>query len=397
MITLSRLVGLLILGVLLGAAASYAFQSSFRAPPPGSQSTNAAEANSSGETRKTAVHALGTLEPRDGALMIASPLVGTPVKEVLVSEGQVVAAGQPLIRLDETVPKEELGIAVAQRQQAEERQQAEVSLARQRLEAADLALEQAQAARGVEIDAQNKQVELMDAKLKQAQDDLKRLDQLARAERPVVSAQQVEQQRTLVKLATVERDASKTAQTRLEQSLTFNLQKAQTEKKNAEEALIVANRGTALAALDRQIKLAEHKLAQVTVIAPDAGTVMSIAAHPGELVSNQPLLQLANLDELECHAEVDVADLPLLAGRREATLTCRAFRGAKLPATIERVRNVAGAATLRPVDPRRPVDRTVATVVLRVDGREAAKVLGSASSDAVSALMGLQVDVEIPL
>ena len=59
---------------------------------------------------------------------------------------------------------------------------------------------------------------------------------------------------------------------------------------------------------------------------------------------------------------------------------------------------VAKAGTkISPVDPRKPVDRTVATVVLKLDGREAAKLLGGALPDAASALMGLQVDVEIPL
>ena len=43
------------------------------------------------------------------------------------------------------------------------------------------------------------------------------------------------------------------------------------------------------------------------------------------------------------------------------------------------------------------VDRTVATVVLKVDAAEAAKLLGGTVQDAGTALMGLQVDVEIPL
>jgi hypothetical protein len=58
---------------------------------------------------------------------------------------------------------------------------------------------------------------------------------------------------------------------------------------------------------------------------------------------------------------------------------------------------VAGAATLKPIDPRKSVDRTVATVVLKVDAAEAAKLLGDSVQDAGSALMGLQVEVEIPL
>jgi hypothetical protein len=89
----------------------------------------------------------------------------------------------------------------------------------------------------------------------------------------------------------------------------------------------------------------------------------------------------------------------LLGDRREAFLTSQAFRGARVPATIERVGNVVGAATLRPVDPRKAVDRTVALVVLSVDAAEARRLLGTGTGAAGtgSVLMGLQVDVEIPL
>lgn len=393
---------LLFVAFTLGAFATWAFQASHR-PPPGagdssSNSDHSPLATHNSPPAKQSVHALGTLEPSGGSVLVTSPLVGTPIKEVLVREGQVVAAGDRLIQLDATVPGEELSLVQTQRQQALERQENEITLARQRLEAANLALEQAQAAQTLETQAQQKQVDLAKTKLDQARDDLARLQQ-ADGQRPlvVVSAQQLEHQRTVVKLATVEHDAAKTSLDRLEQSLRFSVQKAETEKKAAEEALSIANRGTAVAALDRQIKLAEHKLGQAVVTAPSDGTVISVAAHPGELVSTQPLVQLANLNNLECLAEVDVADLPLIKGQREATITCRAFRGGKLTATIDRVRSVAGAATLRPVDPRKPIDRTVATVVLKLDGQQAAKLLGSAHPDSASALMGLQVDVEIPL
>jgi multidrug resistance efflux pump len=329
--------------------------------------------------------------------LVTSPLVGTPIRDVPVKEGQLVRRGETLVMLDPTVPEEELRIAQSHRTQALERQQSEIALATQRVEAADLALEQAQKARGLELDAQRKQLEVSLTKVEQAQDDLSRLEKLKGGPNPLVSSQQVEHQETLVKLATAEHSASKVALQRLEQTLNFNEQKAESEKRAAEESLAIAKKGTPVATLDRQIKLAEYKVAQTKVVAPSSGTVISILAHPGELVSTQPLLQIADLKALECLAEVDVADLPLLKDKHDAFITCRAFHGAKITASIERIRNVAGAATLRPVDPRRNVDRTVATVVLKVDAAEAAKLIGGSVQDAGTALMGLQVDVEIPL
>jgi ABC exporter DevB family membrane fusion protein len=383
----------------LGGAAVWALHVGYGTPtPPSAERSDPGAARPTREpTTKRSIFALGTLEPQGGAVLVTSPLVGTPIRDVPVKEGQVVRRGETLVELDPTVPEEELRIAQSQRTQALERQQTETALARQRVEAADLALEQAQKARGLELDAQRKQLDVSLTKVEQARDDLSRLEKLKGGPNPLVSSQQVEHQETLVKLAAVEHSAAKVALQRLEQTLNFNEQKAGSEKRAAEESLAIAKKGTPVATLDRQIKLAEHKVAQTKVTAPSPGTVISILAHPGELVQAQPLLQIADLGSLECLAEVDVADLPLLKDKRDAYITCRAFHGTKIKGSIERIRNVAGAATLRPVDPRRNVDRTVATVVLKVDAAEAAKLIGGSLQDAGTALMGLQVDVEIPL
>jgi ABC exporter DevB family membrane fusion protein len=399
---LSRLLGLLLLlllGAVLGGAGVWAFQVAYRTPGPRSseRSETPAPRPPRESPTKRSVFALGTLEPRGGAVLVTSPLVGTPIRDVLVKEGQIVRRGDTLVELDQTVPDEELRIAQSQRAQALERQQTEIALATQRVEAADLALEQARKARGLELDAQRKQLEVSLTKVDQAQDDLARLEKLEGGPNPLVSSQQVEHQRTLVKLANAEHAAAKVALQRLEQTLNFNEQKAESEKRAAEESLSIAKKGTPVATLDRQIKLAEYKATQTKVTAPSGGTVISILAHPGELVATQPLLQIADLNALECLAEVDVADLPLLKDKHDALITCRAFHGTKIKASIERIRNVAGAATLRPVDPRKSVDRTVATVVLKLDATEAAKLIGGSVADAGTALMGLQVDVEIPL
>jgi HlyD family secretion protein len=389
---------ILLAGMAIGATAVWALQPGHHNPlAPGGAPARPGPSPPRETPAKRSVFALGTLEPRGGAVLVTSALVGTPIREVLVREGQTVKTGERLILLDTTVPDEELRIATNQRAQAVERQQSEISLAKQRQEAAALALTQAQDAPRLELETQKKQVEVAEAKLEQAEGDLARLEKIDHGERPLISAQQLGHQKTLVKLAHVERDAAGLAFSRIEQALQFQLQKAQTEKKAADESRAIAERGSALTTLDRQIKLAEHKLALTRVTAPSSGTVISLMAHPGELISTQPLMQIANLTALECLAEVDVADLSLLKDKHDALISCRAFRGTKIKATIERIRNVAGAATLRKVDPRNNVDRTVATIVLKVDAAEAAQLIGGNVDGAAAALMGLQVDVEIPL
>jgi hypothetical protein len=109
------------------------------------------------------------------------------------------------------------------------------------------------------------------------------------------------------------------------------------------------------------------------------------------------LLQIADLSDMVCNAEVEVADVPLLQEHREAMITCRAFHGQKLVGSIERIRNLVGLAKLRPTDPRQPVDRSVTTVVIGIKAAEALQHLGGTSKDAATALLGLQVEVEISL
>src|SRR5262245_26134758 len=201
-----RMLGLLLLGGVIGALAMWAYQggNGERNPAPGGPANGAV-------ADKRSVFAIGTLEPRGGPVLVTSPLVGTQIREVLVREGQIVEPGMALINLDTTVAEEELRIAHSQRTMALEKQQTDVALARQRAEASSLALEQARSAHQVEMESQQKHLDVSQAKLEQSDSDLRRLQTLQKGERPLGSAQQVEQQRTAVKLAKAEREAASAA------------------------------------------------------------------------------------------------------------------------------------------------------------------------------------------
>jgi HlyD family secretion protein len=397
-----RLVGLVVLGIAVGVALTLGFQFGFARPAPSGSTTSSSTSPDgrrppSRSSAKRSVVALGTLEPRHGSVMIGSPLTGFRIRKIPVREGQSVNQGDLLVELDSAAAEEELRIAEAQRSEAAERQTAEIDLAQQRLETANLAVRQAKEVKELELAAQQKRIDVAELKVKQARSDLERLKALHKGADPLVSAQQVEHQQVLLDLAVAEHAAAKVALSRLQQSLDFESQKAEAEQRAATQSLEIAKRGTGLTALDRRIDLARLKLNQTQVVAPSAGTVISIMVHTGETVATQPLVQLADLNSLVCIAEVDVADVPLIQDKRDAIITCRAFQGKKLNATIERIRNLVGSATLRPSDPRKVVDRSVTTVVLGIDAAQAIEHLGGAAKDAATALVGLQVEVEIPL
>jgi HlyD family secretion protein len=341
--------------------------------------------------------ALGTLEPADGIVQISSALTGYRIKQVLVQDGQVVKADEVLIELDAAPATAEHDLALSQQAEAVERQEAEIDIAKRRVAAAELSVKQAAEGRQLDLDAQQSSVSVAAAKTKQAERDLARLDELHKLPETLASAQQVEQQRLLLEAATAEQSASQAGLKRLEQSLKFQEQTAASELRAAQQSLALAEKGTGLKSLGLQVDIAKLKLLQTKITAPSDGVLLSVRAHPGEVIAQQPLIQMANLDRLVCVAEVEAGDVHYLHANQRATVKCRAFQGSVLQGTIDRVGNQVAQAGLRPLDPRQPVDRNVSKVVVLIDSRNAAQLINESDSDRRAALVGLQVEVVFPL
>ena len=129
--------------------------------------------------------------------------------------------------------------------------------------------------------------------------------------------------------------------------------------------------------------------------------MLSVLAHAGEVVAQSPLLQMAELEDMVCVAEVDATDVQHLNVGQKAVVSSRAFRG-PFPETgvegvIERFGSVVargGAATPRPTQagrsPRGSGDR-----VARFEADVLQLIFGDEVQDP-TALVGLQVEVEFP-
>jgi HlyD family secretion protein len=384
-----RFVVILLIGALLGGALTYQFA-------PSGETVATVPAHGTDGARR-AVIALGTIEPRDGVIQIGSPLLGLQIKQFHAQAGQLVKAGDLLLELDAASVEAELQLALSQQADAAQLKQTEVSLAEERVRAATLAVEQAEEGRPLELAAQTARVEVAAAKLEQSKKDIQRVENLQKLQSPLATEQQVEQQKLLSQVAATEHEAARVALKRLEQTLTFQQQTAAAELRAAKQSLELAEKGTGSEALARRVELAQLKRAQARIVAPSSGVILAIHAHPGEVVSQQPLLQMADLDHLICVAEVDAGDVPLLHPRHNARIGCRAFQDGTLQGELERVGNQLAAASLRPLDPRQPVDRNVSKVIVRIDAEEAARLVPSSDPGRRAALVGLQVEVEFPL
>jgi HlyD family secretion protein len=344
-----------------------------------------------------AIRALGTIEPRDGIIAVASPLIGYQIREVPIREGDQVAAGDLLFRLDAAQPQVELELALSQRKEAEQRQQGELRLADQRLRAAELAYEQALAGGDLELEAQRSRLSAVGIRHEQANRDLARLIELRQVRESLASEQQVEQQRVLAESVAAERHAAELSLQGLEQSLEFQRKTAEAELESARTAHELAGQTTGLETLNQQIELAKFRLDKTEVRAPIAGTVLSLTARPGELITQQPLCQIADLQSLICIAEIDAVDVPLLRDRHAARVYIPGVPGGAVDGELERIGSSVVESRLRPLDPRRPIDRHVARGIVSLKLEDSARIRELASSRTATAWIGLQVEVDFQL
>lgn len=391
------------LAIGIGAAASYQLQfgplplrnHAAESAATGAQSTESHAVHATNRS-SSAVVALGTIEPKGGIVNVASPLVGHRIEKINVQEGGPANMHDAVVELDKSLDQKELQLVDIQLAEAKERQAAEVERAQQALEAAERGLQILQGGRELDLAVQNARQNVLAAKAKQAATDLNRLRQLRQLSDPPVSDQQVEQQAVLVEVAQAEQQAGDVGVKKLKQTLDFQVTNAEAEQKAAKRMLVLATAGAGIRSLEMQKELTDLKLKQSTITAPITGTVLSIPVHVGEVVTQSPLLRMADLTEIVCKVEVDATDVQRLELGEAAKVACRAFSGpfpeTTVSGTIERFGSVVAQASVQPLDPRKPVDRHVVEVIVSLNAEEVLKrIYGTKTPDA-TALVGLQVE-----
>lgn len=210
-----------------------------------------------------------------GQVQIAFQVAGQ-VSEVLVSEGDAVSAGQPLARLDDR-------LLAAQREQAAGAfAQAEAAL--------QMALN---GTRPQQIAQAKAQAAAAKAKLQQVEADYQRAQELFG--QGVISGQALD-------TAVSSYEQTKQALISAEEQLAMAQQGPREEEVAQARAIVQQTRGA--------LMLAETQLAYATLTAPSAGVVVMKQLEPGLTVSpGIPVIEIANLHELEVWTEVPEGDL----------------------------------------------------------------------------------------
>lgn len=273
------------------------------------------------------VGALGRVEPASRVRKLGQPggFSVNRVERLLVAEGDLVSAGQLLAELSDASHRD---AAVAQ---------AEAALAESRA-----AAEKVRAAgRPSEIAAQRARIIALRAVEDMNRRDAERSEQLVSTGAGARAA--AERNRAAAARATAERAE---AEAHLE--------------------TLASPRPEDVAVTDAQVRSAESTLARVRaeaalsrIRAPISGTVLKIHAWPGDLISTDGLLDLADLDRLDVVADVYETDLPRLRVGSTASVTVPGDPG-RYAATVHEIGWVVRRTTQAGVDPVAAVDaRTV--------------------------------------
>jgi len=303
----------------------------------------APEAHANAElTRPQTIIAPGRIEPERDPVSLAFEAQGRIVA-IDVDEGAAVTAGQVLARLDDRMAKARVAAAEAVVAQAKAR----FTLARRgpRKEDLDAARAEADAAAA---EAEHRGVERT------------RSEKLGTS--GALASSTVDADLAAARVAT---STSAAASARY-QSLAKGTRTEQVEELAA-----------AITAAQAELDAAKVALDQTVLRAPNDGVILRRLSEVGALVTLTapiPVLTMANLTTLEVRAEIDEADVALVATGHKAYATADAYGDKQFPVTITRITHELGRRNVRDDDPRARVDTRVLEVIARFDGAVDPKV-----------------------
>ncbi|MDX2118464.1 MAG: HlyD family efflux transporter periplasmic adaptor subunit [Planctomycetota bacterium] len=280
------------------------------------------------------IASIGTVEPRDRVIELGVPEPGL-VSEVLVQVGDVVKAGQPLLRLDDRARRADLLRAHAAVQVAT----SEVDRWKAIPRAEDLPpLEAAVAAAQARVaDLSDKQRLIADA-----------LQRGAATQRDLTSA-------------TLATDAAKA-----------DLQQAQTSLARLQAGGWKADLGVVqaqLASNQAEVDALTILIDRLTIRAPRDATVLRRNVEPGTLAAldaTRPVLVLGDLSQMSIRALVDEEDLALVTKGAKAQARTRGAVQAPIDLALRRIEPYARAKTTLSGSTTERVDTRVVEVVFDI-------------------------------
>lgn len=338
----------------------------------------------------SAVVALGRLQPQDEIIRLsaANSQVGVRVAKLLVNKGDLVRQGQVVTILDNyytrlaALEKAQKQVLVAQ---------ANLNQVQAGAKAGDISAQQATIARleaemRGQISTQQATIARLKAEMRNAESENQRYQKLYREGAISASDSEVRQ----LRVDTVRQQLNE-AQATL--NLTVETKQKQLSEADARLNSIAEVRPTDIQAAQIQVESAIASVQQAQadldlslVRSPIDGQVLKINTRPGEIVSNDGIVELGRTQQMFVVAEVYETDIQKVRLGQSAVITSNAFSG-ELRGQVTDIGLQVGRQNIFDINPQVDTDNKVVEVKIRLDNL--------AHNQQVTALTNLQVQVLI--
>lgn len=343
------------------------------------------------------VHAQGRIIPHGDIYSVYAPQGQTVTEFFKNSQGDrfdvgvKVKLGEELVTLaGQKLLKDQITFATAKSKDAITEIEATVVASELNLRAAKLALQQAQLTL-TQVQSQKDQ-SINKKKLANAKSRLERVEKLAAdpSTKNLISTQDLFDQRIAVENAQLELDSAiknleegEKAAVFAVESATENVEAAQAALDRAKEA--VKNPPDSLNAA-KKLALTQYEMSRI--LSPTDGEILKVFVKAGESVVNTPILQIGNLEQMDCIAEVSERLVGKLNIGKVVKITSPAFDGQDLSGKIIKINRLVGNSSLAIPNPMAMVDKKTVEVEIQIDDTDI---------EIAQRFINLQVDVAISL
>lgn len=382
--------------------------------------------SSDGESR--AVYALGRIEPASGIISV-SAVPGERLMEIDpdVAVNQRIPANGVLGLLSSFhLGKAQLNALIKKKDLAEKNRLHQLALAKAQKAQAEATLAQAQA-KLKELELQEDKIQSMETASLLADENLVRLESLHLSDPELVTDYQLRKQRNEMDMALSDYTIAKEGYASSKEAAEKSVAAAHANIVAADLSLEQLKHRLEEQAIDQEIEVAKESLKRSVVLAPNVSleslknvldlkseadhtpgspegrgpfTVLKTYLQPGEFITQTPIMQLGDLTEMVCIAEVYEADVKNLKIDQPATIRSPSFSGkyadkidpitkkrtGGISGHISRIGGVIGSPGLASRNPLAPADRSVVDVRITIEDPDAIAEL--------SQRVGLQVTVE---
>ncbi|HEY9752181.1 MAG TPA: efflux RND transporter periplasmic adaptor subunit [Coleofasciculaceae cyanobacterium] len=319
------------------------------------------------------VSALGRVEPETKIrkVSVSSSLSGDRIEKILVDENQWVKQGQALAILNSygtlkaALDEAKQDVTVAQ----SSLDQVKAGAKQGEIKAQEYKIQSLQHHLAAEKLTQDQTVARYKARRDEAKLEAKRYDELFRSG----AASEIDRDRYRTRAETTEAELQEAIENRSGKLLTLQSEiesEQQTlakisevrtvDVRNAEAAL-----GKAIAARNR----AQQEFDYATVLAPQEGQILKIIARPGDKVSDDGVLQMADTRKMIVTAEVYQTDMPKIFKGQKATITADGFQGS-IQGVVYQVNPQVEQQTIFSDQPGENLDQRVFEVKIRLSPKD---------------------------